>query len=42
MTKPGRHRFVMLKDPLNYEARLETSRRNRLDQVAAGAEETGL
>ncbi len=42
MTKPGRHRFVMLKDLLDYQARLETSRRDRLDQMAAEAEATGL
>nr|MDT0660988.1 helix-turn-helix domain-containing protein [Micromonospora sp. DSM 115978] len=41
-TMRGRHRRVMLRDILDYRDRTRRERRQRLDQMAADAEEDGL
>ncbi len=42
MEKPGRHRFVRLKDLVEYQERMKVQRRDALGQLVADAEEDGL
>lgn len=42
MEKPGRHRFVRLKDLVEYQDRMKVQRREALEQLVADAEEDGL
>lgn len=42
MTKPGRHRFVCLKDLLDYQDSVRTTRRESLESMVADAEEDDL
>ena len=42
MTKPGRHRYVQLKDLVLYQESVQRRRREVLDAMAAEAEDSGL
>jgi len=42
MEKPGRHRFVRLKDLIAYQDRMKEQRRAALEQMVAEAEDDGL
>lgn len=42
MEKPGRHRFVQLKDLVDYQERTRTERRTALGQLVVDAESHGL
>jgi excisionase family DNA binding protein len=42
MERPGRHRFVRLKDLVDYQARERTQRREALEEMVRQAEEAGL
>lgn len=42
MDKPGRHRYVLLKDLVDYQERTRSQRRSSLEGMVADAEEAGL
>jgi excisionase family DNA binding protein len=42
MEKPGRHRFVRLKDLVDYQDRMKEQRRTALEAMVADAEEDDL
>lgn len=42
MEKPGRHRYVRLRDLVDYQERLREERRAALEEMVADAEADGL